>query len=112
MASYCVKCLAECLVVLLQEAWRFDTTGSVTLTAARWERGKSRGCGVAAGRGRWETSGVRSRGAGAKRPFKFPIRQAITYGPLITGQPTPAHVVTGHAATLAVLCPSFVPLGS
>ena len=28
-ASYGVKCLRESLVVLLHEAWRFDTTGSV-----------------------------------------------------------------------------------
>ena len=36
--------------------------------------------------------------------------RAVTYGPLLTGQPTSDHLLTGHAATLAALSPTLVPV--
>jgi myo-inositol-1(or 4)-monophosphatase len=36
--------------------------------------------------------------------------QPLTYQALLSGQPTPAHVVAGGAALLATICPMIVPL--
>ena len=38
--------------------------------------------------------------------------QAVTYRPLITGQPTRGHLLTGHPALLTALGPHLVPLAS
>ena len=60
----------------------------------------------------WDIAAAHAIAARVGLTVQYLDGPALTYGPLITGQPTPAHVVTGHAATLAVLCPTLVALES
>jgi 3'-phosphoadenosine 5'-phosphosulfate (PAPS) 3'-phosphatase len=58
----------------------------------------------------WDIVAAHAIAARAGLTVQYLGGQALTYRPLLTGQPTPAHLVTGHAAMLAALAPTLVPL--
>jgi myo-inositol-1(or 4)-monophosphatase len=60
----------------------------------------------------WDIAAAHAIAARVGLTVQYVDGQTVAYRPLVTGQPTPAHLVTGHPATLAVLCPAFVPLES
>jgi myo-inositol-1(or 4)-monophosphatase len=58
----------------------------------------------------WDIAAAHAIAARVGLTVQYLDGQPLTYRPLITGQPTPAHLLTGHAVTLAALSPSLVPL--
>jgi len=58
----------------------------------------------------WDIAAAHAIAARVGLTVQYLNGQALTYRPLLTGQPTPAHLVTGHPATLAALSSTLVPL--
>ena len=58
----------------------------------------------------WDIAAAHAIAARVGLTVQYLDGQAVTYRALLTGQPTPAPLVTGHAATLAALSPTLVPL--
>ena len=58
----------------------------------------------------WDIAAAHAIAARAGCTVQYLDGQALTYRPLITGQPTPGHLLTGHPATLDVLRSHLVPL--
>lgn len=56
----------------------------------------------------WDIAAAHAIAARAGMCVQYLDGQPLDYTPLIAGQPTPAHLVTGHPATLAALCPTLV----
>jgi len=59
----------------------------------------------------WDIAAAHAIAARVGLSVQYLDGQPLTYHPLIHGQPTPTHVLTGHPATLAVLRPTLVPRG-
>jgi fructose-1,6-bisphosphatase/inositol monophosphatase family enzyme len=58
----------------------------------------------------WDITAAHAIAARVGLTVQYLNGPTLTYRPLLTGQPTPAHLVTGHPATLDALSPTLVPL--
>jgi 3'-phosphoadenosine 5'-phosphosulfate (PAPS) 3'-phosphatase len=58
----------------------------------------------------WDIAAAHAIAARVGLTVQYLNGQPLTYRPLLTGQPAPAHLVTGHPATLAALSPTLVLL--
>lgn len=58
----------------------------------------------------WDIAAAHAIAARVGLSVQYPDGQAVTYRPLITGQPTRGPLLTGHPAMLTALSPHLVPL--